>query len=1022
MRPTEMFMKFNENEFFSYNGTTITLPILSSDDTKDHVLAIDDTTGVVSKRSVSTIGGGPISVIKSGTTTAGMVMTWVDTGYEAEGSADLIFDGSTLSVGGGVTITGVYTGDGSGLSGTAPSLVVGAAAVSTAVIAQDESADTTCNVLFATDPTGTIDVKTGTNLTFNSSTGELVATSFSGTLDVGDISGTLPVTKGGTGRATSTTAYGLLAAGTTATGVHQTLAAGATTELLVGGGASALPVWTTATGTGAPVRAGSPTFTGTVTVPGLISTDLTAGYIPYHFNDTIGLTDSLIYQAANEIGIGTTTLKEKLTIGGSLNLNGPLTSSLANSVTLSYETGYGQLLVMGPDASTNGELRISVSDSDTSGLVDAVIISAGGFVTIAKDTDIIGTLAATTVTGANVTSGADPGHTHTTSSIGSLDASDITTGILPVVRGGTGLATVATSSILTGNGTSAMTAESNLTFDGSVLNVDGKIDLNDGNDSVFVGTDAGLNDDGTANYNTALGHQALKTNVNSSFNVAVGYNALTATTFGGNTAVGYEALQSNTLGTNNTVLGKSAMNSNLSGTESVVIGSAALVSTVSGSKNIAIGYQSLFNLLNVDSNIAIGHSAMYNATASTGSVAIGDQALLNMSTATQYNTAVGFGTGKGITTGINNTIIGANVTGLSGSLSNNIILSDGAGNIKAQHDNTNWAFTGSTIITNTVTASDGAKTFLTLNGVEDPSDLVIGDGVQILFKIPYEGSISKVGASIDAVKSAAADNDSSTDLVFNISQNDETLDEIMRLTSTGDVEVTGDVFATSGVQGVSYLSAGDAGVGTDYNQITPTQNLWVIGSFPVLQFNPNVSDGASAIAYTFSNKNTLSTAGAKLISVKNVGSEKFYIDKDGNVDIASGAEYRINGTALPTTTYVENSSERIVHVIESEVLYTNTSQTTIITLPADAVVWDIQVEVRTGFTGTGTDLLDVGITGTAGRYQSSLDISSTGFKTMSLTNVPDRMTGSTNITFRYTDQNTDAGAGQAYVYVHYSLH
>ena len=79
--------------------------------------------------------------------------------------------------------------------------------------------------------------------------------------DINDLGGSpLLVTKGGTGRLTSTTAYGLLAAGTTATGVHQTLAAGATTELLVGGGASALPVWTTATGSGAPVRANTPTL------------------------------------------------------------------------------------------------------------------------------------------------------------------------------------------------------------------------------------------------------------------------------------------------------------------------------------------------------------------------------------------------------------------------------------------------------------------------------------------------------------------------------------------------------------------------------------------------------------------------------------------------------------------------------------------------------------------------------------------------------------------------------------------
>lgn len=74
------------------------------------------------------------------------------------------------------------------------------------------------------------------------------------------VTGILPVANGGTGRATSTTAYGLLAAGTTATGAHQTLAAGLTTEILVGGGTSALPVWTTATGSGAPVRATSPTL------------------------------------------------------------------------------------------------------------------------------------------------------------------------------------------------------------------------------------------------------------------------------------------------------------------------------------------------------------------------------------------------------------------------------------------------------------------------------------------------------------------------------------------------------------------------------------------------------------------------------------------------------------------------------------------------------------------------------------------------------------------------------------------
>lgn len=102
----------------------------------------------------------------------------------------------------------------------------------------------------------------GTPVSGNFSSGAFTWPTFnqSTTGTAAGLSATLAVTSGGTGRATSTTAYGLLAAGTTATGAQQTLAAGATTDILVGGGASALPAWTAATGSGAPVRATSPTI------------------------------------------------------------------------------------------------------------------------------------------------------------------------------------------------------------------------------------------------------------------------------------------------------------------------------------------------------------------------------------------------------------------------------------------------------------------------------------------------------------------------------------------------------------------------------------------------------------------------------------------------------------------------------------------------------------------------------------------------------------------------------------------
>lgn len=65
-----------------------------------------------------------------------------------------------------------------------------------------------------------------------------------GTITTGTWNGsTIAVANGGTGRNTGGTAYGLVAVGTTATGAQQTIATGTTSQVLIGGGASALPTW-----------------------------------------------------------------------------------------------------------------------------------------------------------------------------------------------------------------------------------------------------------------------------------------------------------------------------------------------------------------------------------------------------------------------------------------------------------------------------------------------------------------------------------------------------------------------------------------------------------------------------------------------------------------------------------------------------------------------------------------------------------------------------------------------------------
>jgi hypothetical protein len=67
--------------------------------------------------------------------------------------------------------------------------------IPTQIAVTDESSDTTCFPVFVTDATGNVAPKSGTNLTFNSSTGALSATSFVGAL-TGNVTGNI---SGGTG-------------------------------------------------------------------------------------------------------------------------------------------------------------------------------------------------------------------------------------------------------------------------------------------------------------------------------------------------------------------------------------------------------------------------------------------------------------------------------------------------------------------------------------------------------------------------------------------------------------------------------------------------------------------------------------------------------------------------------------------------------------------------------------------------------------------------------------------------------
>ena len=95
------------------------------------------------------------------------------------------FDGSAnIAVGLAATATALATArtiGGTSFDGTG-NIAVALASVGTAVTVADESSDTTCFPLFTTAATGDLGPKSGSNLTFNSSSGLLTATSLAGTV------------------------------------------------------------------------------------------------------------------------------------------------------------------------------------------------------------------------------------------------------------------------------------------------------------------------------------------------------------------------------------------------------------------------------------------------------------------------------------------------------------------------------------------------------------------------------------------------------------------------------------------------------------------------------------------------------------------------------------------------------------------------------------------------------------------------------------------------------------------------
>ena len=188
---------------------------------------------------------------------------------------------------------------------------------------------------------------------------------------------------------------------------------GLTTQILVGGGASAFPVWTVATGTGAPVRATSPTLVsptinGTVaftsyTVSGVIGTAAAAPTIASA--TTIAPTQQIVF-VSGTAAIATITPPAPIASGGgqiTLIPTGAFTTTTAGNIAIVTTAVVGKALVMTYDTTA---AKWYPSYSDASSTAAPTIASASTIAPTQYITFISGTTAINTITApASVASG-----------------------------------------------------------------------------------------------------------------------------------------------------------------------------------------------------------------------------------------------------------------------------------------------------------------------------------------------------------------------------------------------------------------------------------------------------------------------------------------------------------------------------------------------------------------------------------------------------------------------------------------
>ena len=336
------------------------------------------------------------------------------------------------------------------------------------------------------------------------------------------------------------------------------------------------------------------------------------------------------------------------------------------------------------------------------------------------------------------------------------------------------------------------------------------------------------------------------------------------------------------------------------GSHNTVVGAYSMQSLTTGIGNVGLGYHVGHLNQTGNCNVFLGICAGYNETGSN-----------KLYIATNTGCTLIYGEFDNKIVCIDNKLITTNFQMTSGATAGNVLTSDASGNASWETGST-----GGVTPTDNILEWDAANSWYAPYTTNSDGKLsssstrpTIGSGY-----LTFSGTLNSRNFGVGTTDSYVSFSNDATlnakyDLVtrynFVPSVTDGATAVAYFFDTHNNLSTTGAKLLSLRNQGTEQFYVGRTGiVNTNvgfgaYQDITSTDNhasyvynriQTYVSGVQRMDLDPSASDSASTEVYKLDTSVNLTTAGAKLLTVRNLGTEKFFVDKDGNVNIGGELE------------------------------------------------------------------------------------------------------------------------------------